>query len=1313
MAELTFKSAGVSIREIDLSQTSTLNPSGTPACVIGTATRGPAFVPVTVSSWDEFKNKFGPASTTSFGALAAYQWLNSTDSSPVTFVRVLGAGDGTASALNSGFVVGQPLPQEGEAGDPWTVGPNTSAGSLGNTGNTYMLGSYMKDADGSTYLADAGMTNVSPDAAATAEITINAAPAYNDKITLITTAGVSHVITFGTSLSSFSEDDSVTDTATDLQGTIDAITGFSATDDGGGVITVTQDDGGTDGNTAITLDNRKTMYGSADEIDGGTAAVAATAKIMFTSDPVDAATITIDASTPMVYNFDITGADPSTADILRAVDLTSISKNGADQFYTASLAAAAAASPGTAWTPSAVNTESAEVYSVTLTYGTAGVAGNLSISYDDNDTSASTFEGSDVDFTGGADATASSAVLILDNKPITGDTIVLPLVTVTMDTTTAEDASATTTAGLLGLDWDTASHKTRMVEEIASSIENGSHYTTAILGTQITVTAEVAGTADDGVITYATTADIVEVTSAVTDVFSGGTDTGNAVPVMHAMIMTPSGVLATLYNGSATTIDGDDGPATETLLASHNILAAAEGTAVGQFILQLNGLIASTDVTPPSKLEYELSLDPQSSFYPPKVLNTDPLAIEEQGHYLHMYKEIDESQAIVDGTGLTDSTKHYFLSPGSDTSTTGPLNNFEGRYNHAITPWVKSQLFGTTEYNLFRFHALTDGAGESDKFKIEIDNIRPPTIPGLWPTFNVHVRKFGEMADRDAAPFVGGETISFANCTLDPTDANYIAKKIGDKNLYYNLDKASPQLTDVGSYDNQSSVIRVEVSEKVSSEAIPVLTYPVGHRSYKRIKAGLLRTTDYDGSSLGTLSTVAEFPSPYRTVVTKGTEGDHDTTLLWGTQYSLIQDAAYPNKHSLAHSSFMNNSAIFLPTGMTSENDDEFSLENIILKYDGLVSDEDSEFDGWENTRYIRNRADTTPGTDEKYLTVDDLSASTISDYARFSFISQGGTSGTNMFREDKANLTNNAVFWEIKDSVKQHGKNGPTVQAYKTALNVLSSKSDSEFNLLTIPGIRNTGVTNFAIDMVEDRFDALYLMDIDNYDANGVLVTTSAQVGDADQTASNFSGLPYDSSFAAAYFPDVQMSVDGGDPVPVPATVGVLGAFANSDKMSAAWFAPAGFTRGTMDITAVQALLSRENLDNIYEAKINPITSFPDSPYVVWGQKTLLKSASSLDRINVRRLLIYIRRTVRAIALGFLFEPNRAETLEKFSAQINPFLQSIMDNQGLDRYKVKIDAETTTQIDVENNTLRGKIYVQPAKTAEFISIDFVVSNTI
>ena len=140
--------------------------------------------------------------------------------------------------------------------------------------------------------------------------------------------------------------------------------------------------------------------------------------------------------------------------------------------------------------------------------------------------------------------------------------------------------------------------------------------------------------------------------------------------------------------------------------------------------------------------------------------------------------------------------------------------------------------------------------------------------------------------------------------------------------------------------------------------------------------------------------------------------------------------------------------------------------------------------------------------------------------------------------------------------------------------------------------------------------------------------------------------------------------------------------------------------------------MFNQTNLETIYDADINPVTApVPGRGYVVWGQKTLLKAQSALDRVNVRRLLIEVRRQVKNVAHSLLFEPNRESTLARFESLVNPILQSVQDRSGLDRFKVVIDATTTTQADVENNTIRGKVFLQPTKTAEFISLDFVVSN--
>ena len=180
-----------------------------------------------------------------------------------------------------------------------------------------------------------------------------------------------------------------------------------------------------------------------------------------------------------------------------------------------------------------------------------------------------------------------------------------------------------------------------------------------------------------------------------------------------------------------------------------------------------------------------------------------------------------------------------------------------------------------------------------------------------------------------------------------------------------------------------------------------------------------------------------------------------------------------------------------------------------------------------------------------------------------------------------------------------------------------------------------------------------------------------------------------------------------------VPPSVAVLGAFAYNDAVAFPWFAPAGYARGALANTSdIAVRLSRANLDTLYEADINPIVGFPGQDgIVVWGQKTLLARQSALDRVNVRRLLISLRRQIREIANKLLFEPNRESTLSRFSKLADPVLKRIQEQSGVDKYKIQIDTTTTTQADVENNTIRGRLWIVPTRTAEFVSLDFVVTN--
>jgi phage tail sheath protein FI len=172
-----------------------------------------------------------------------------------------------------------------------------------------------------------------------------------------------------------------------------------------------------------------------------------------------------------------------------------------------------------------------------------------------------------------------------------------------------------------------------------------------------------------------------------------------------------------------------------------------------------------------------------------------------------------------------------------------------------------------------------------------------------------------------------------------------------------------------------------------------------------------------------------------------------------------------------------------------------------------------------------------------------------------------------------------------------------------------------------------------------------------------------------------------------------------------------VLGVYGQNDRLSHAWYAPAGYIRAVVPAEELSTKFLAENVDTVYDAGINPIIATPGVGIVVNGQRTLLVEGSALDRVNVRRLLIEVRRRVKAVAYGLLFEPNRATTIARFNAAVTPIMKQIQAQRGVERYRVQIDTTTTTQADVENNTIRGKIYLQPTRSAEFVSIDFEARN--
>jgi len=275
----------------------------------------------------------------------------------------------------------------------------------------------------------------------------------------------------------------------------------------------------------------------------------------------------------------------------------------------------------------------------------------------------------------------------------------------------------------------------------------------------------------------------------------------------------------------------------------------------------------------------------------------------------------------------------------------------------------------------------------------------------------------------------------------------------------------------------------------------------------------------------------------------------------------------------------------------------------------------------------------------------------------------------------------------------------------YTTAFNLLANRDDYRYNIITAPGLVYANAShatplNTLISNTQNRGDAIVIMDLENYGSSITATTgTAASV---------------DNSYVAAYWPWLQLADPDSRQLvwSVPSAL-LPGVYAFNDKSAEAWFAPAGINRGGLStVTQAERKLTQTNRDDLYTGKVNPIATFPGRGVVVFGQKTLQSQASALDRVNVRRLLIELKSFISQIADNLVFEQNTAATRNNFLGQVNPYLESVQQRQGLYAFKVQMDAANNGPDVVDRNQMVGAIYLQPTKTAEFIYLDFNILPT-
>ena len=647
------------------------------------------------------------------------------------------------------------------------------------------------------------------------------------------------------------------------------------------------------------------------------------------------------------------------------------------------------------------------------------------------------------------------------------------------------------------------------------------------------------------------------------------------------------------------------------------------------------------------------------------------------------------------------------------------------------TGWVICQDEGTaTDYEvldqdkLFRAIALSEGEEFSKNYIVAIEDIRIPEEGEIDPygSFSVVVKqRFGTRL----------ETVeSFTGCNLNPNSQNYVARQVGDQFAQWSSTEKRNKV--YGNYPNRSRYIRIEMDQKVDAGLISPSKIPFGFLG--PIIPGDIAVADFTAGE----GSIESDSFATGSSLTSSATGDATAsfTLRWPSLPTTVSGSVRGSDYFGA--------AVYRLSGnnLTSE----INLGGIDYVRALPAEFRQAQLDGVadSNTKHAFHFT-----LDDIKLTGDDLdsiseanvetavyvSGSRAGAGAAASFTSKSGSLqlvnlGFNKFWMPLAGGFDGVDITEADPFNNTRALDGGTSDKYAyasvdRAIELIKDPEAVEFNLAAMPGITNTSLTTKLVQTCESRADAMAIIDLPNVykPAHEELCTgsVSERVGTTPvNAAKDLKARALNSSYGATYYPWVKISdTENTRELWAPPSVVALGVMAYTEKRDEVWFAPAGFNRGGLNegnagipvLQVSEQLLSKQR-DTLYEANINPIASFVTEGLVVFGQKTLQSTPSALDRINVRRLLIFVKKEVSRIASGLLFDQNVPATWNRFLGQVNPFLQSVKTRLGLSDFKVILDNSTTTPDLVDRNIMYAKIFLKPARSIEFIAVDFVITNT-
>ena len=587
------------------------------------------------------------------------------------------------------------------------------------------------------------------------------------------------------------------------------------------------------------------------------------------------------------------------------------------------------------------------------------------------------------------------------------------------------------------------------------------------------------------------------------------------------------------------------------------------------------------------------------------------------------------------------------------TAVTSSDIDYSKAYTEAATPWITSQKVGGNTTNLFKFHTLSHGSATNYEFKIGIQDIKVAgTVPGSeYGSFTVVVRR----VDQDK--IVGSPFVGIVDSDIRP---NLVEQFQG-----CNLNPDSPNY-----------IVRVIGDKYITVDANGKLST---NGDYNNVSANI-RVEAATAVNNGAVD-VSLVPFGFAALQNP-----------YGTAFTLPNPTFVANQQ--INSSY--NAKKFFGFNFDLSTTDNVNYLSVFP--DSATATAGTAFYLGDNNQESGANFPSSVAPNSGSISLSDATTSVNS--RKFLIPFQGGFDG---FKPNRIVSTTGDIIAGNTQGYDCSSNTATGTIAFRKAINSVSNPDEFDINMLVLPGLihrLHSSVTTFAKDMCEDRQDAFFIMDAGAYADSISTIVNTVQ--------------PFDSNYVASYHPWVKiLNSDKNKPVWVPPSVVLPGVIAFNDSVAAEWFAPAGLNRGGLtNVIEAKSRLTRVERDALYEGRVNPIATFPGQGVTVFGQKTLQAKPSALDRINVRRLLIAVKKFIASSTRYLVFENNTAATRNRFLSIVNPYLESIQQRQGLYAFRVVMDDTNNTPDVIDRNIMVGEIFLQPAKTAEFIVLDFNVLPT-